>query len=436
MFVSRPLNRGGITSSISGRAGIIHTCTSARHIAALVPMPLRRPSKTGSPGWSLPGRIDFTSPSCGTRASGLVSTRHFPSMSASTPFATTRGSRCNGDAHGSSQVSGSSSGISLRIPWAIPRNGIGRLPRTSNGQGPAGVKDLRHQSRLSVPLLSGSQQDELVAALAAGSAPEGDRWSGGTVAAWISQRLGQYVGRQLGWAYLRRLGARLRMPRPRHVQADPQAQADFKQHLRPLLRQVATAFPQASVELWAVDEHRIGLKPILRKVSTLAGQRPIAPLEQRYAWRYVVGFVHPTSGRTVWHLATTRDIRVFSVELDAFAQQAGASSIKQIVLVLDGAGWHESPKVRVPEHVHLLFLPPHSLELQPAEHLWPLTNTVLVNRHFMSIEELEDAQAERCVALRDRRDLVRSATRFSWWPLRIKKRQGLRTTSYDIDAHA
>src|SRR5260221_4906159 len=240
MFVSRPLNRGGITSSISGRAGIIRICTSARPIAALVPMPLRRPLRIGSHGWSLLGRIAFTSPSCATLASGLVSTRHFPSLSASTPFATTRGSRCNGDAHGSSQVSGSPSGISLRIPWAIPRNWIGRIARRYNEHGPAGVKDLRHQSRLSVPLLSGSQQDELVAALAAGSAPEGDRWSGRTVAPWVSQRLGQYVGRQLGWANLRRLGARLRMPRPRHVQADPQAQADFKQHLPPLLRHGAT----------------------------------------------------------------------------------------------------------------------------------------------------------------------------------------------------
>lgn len=54
------------------------------------------------------------------------------------------------------------------------------------------------------------------------------------------------------------------MPRPRHVRADPQAQADFMQRLRPLLRAVATAFPQATIELWAVDEHRIGLKPIVR----------------------------------------------------------------------------------------------------------------------------------------------------------------------------
>ncbi|HLZ21505.1 MAG TPA: IS630 family transposase, partial [Ktedonobacterales bacterium] len=166
---------------------------------------------------------------------------------------------------------------------------IGRIARRYNQQGPNGVKDLRHQTRPSIPLLSASQQDELVAALTSGSAPEGARWSGRTVAVWISQRLGRRVGRQLGWTYLRRLGARLRMPRPRHVQADPQAQADFKQHLRPLLRQVATAFPQATVELWAVDEHRIGLKPILRKVWTLAGLRPLAPVEHRYDWRYLVG---------------------------------------------------------------------------------------------------------------------------------------------------
>lgn len=305
---------------------------------------------------------------------------------------------------------------------------IGRIARRYNQHGPDGVKDHRHHSRPSTPLLSASQQDELRAALAGGSAPEGDRWSGRTVATWISQRLGQHVGRQLGWVYLRRLGARLRVPRPCHVRADPQAQADFKQRLRPLLQQVATAFPQASVELWAVDEHRIGFKPILRKVWTLPGQRPLAPVEQRYEWRYLVGFVHPASGRTVWHLATTVNIDLFSVELEAFAQEVGAGPTKQIVLVLDGAGWHDSPRVRVPEHVHLLFLPPHSPELQPAEHLWPLTNAVLANRHFASIEELEDAQAERCVALQARPDLIRTTTRFHWWPRRIKKRQGPRLT--------
>jgi transposase len=150
---------------------------------------------------------------------------------------------------------------------------IGRIARRYNERGPEGVKDQRHQARPGRELLTAAQQDALHEALG-GPAPRLEQWTGRTVAQWIAHHLERPVGRQLGWVYLRRLGARLRVPRPRHVRADPRAQADFKQQLRPLLREVATAFPQASVELWAVDEHRIGLKPILRKVWTLAGPPP------------------------------------------------------------------------------------------------------------------------------------------------------------------
>lgn len=65
---------------------------------------------------------------------------------------------------------------------------------------------------------------------------------------------------------------------------------------------------------------------------------------------------------------------------------------KQLALVFDRAGWKPTRvPLRVPDHVHLIFLPPYSPELQPAEHLWPLTNACLINRHFASIEEREDA---------------------------------------------
>ena len=149
-------------------------------------------------------------------------------------------------------------------------------------------------------------------------------------------------------------------------------------------------------------------------------------MEHRFDWRYLVGFVQPSTGRTIFHLASSVSIPLFETELAAFAREVGASPGKQIVLVLDGAGWHTSRRLRVPEHVHLLFLQAYSPELQPAEHLWPLTNTVLGNAHFATIEDLEDAQAARCVALQARPDLVRSATLFHWWPKRIRKRQGPR----------
>jgi Transposase len=111
------------------------------------------------------------------------------------------------------------------------------------------------------------------------------------------------------------------------------------------------------VELWTTDEHRIALKPLLRKIWAPMGQRPTAVVQHRFAWRYLVGFVHPASGRTLFHLATAVSIPLFEVELAAFAR-VGAGPKKKIVLVLDRAGWHTSLRLRVPDHVYLHFLPP------------------------------------------------------------------------------
>jgi hypothetical protein len=97
------------------------------------------------------------------------------------------------------------------------------------------------------------------------------------------------------------------------------------------------------------------------------------------------------------------------------------------------AGWHTSAHLRVPEHVHLLFLPPFSPELQPAEHLWVLSKTALVNRHFATLDDLEDAQMARCAALRERCDRVRSTTSFHWWPLRIHLLQQPNSSEYEAE---
>ncbi len=163
-----------------------------------------------------------------------------------------------------------------------------------------------------------------------------------------------------------------------------------------------------------MDEHRIGLKPILRRVWTLRGQRPTVSVHHRYAWSYVYGFVHPTSGRTCWLLMPTVSIDAFNVALQEFAREVGSD--KLILLLVDGAGWHISPHIHVPPGIRLYFLPPYSPELQPAEHLWPLTNQPLVNQCFVDLDQLEAVQAEHCNTLQNQLDLIRSTTNFHWWP--------------------
>jgi transposase len=89
---------------------------------------------------------------------------------------------------------------------------------------------------------------------------------------------------------------------------------------------------------------------------------------------------------------------------------------KRIVLVLDQARWHTTPKLEVPEGLHLVFLPPYSPELQPAERLWPLTNEAIANQYFETIEEVEEAICHRCQELLKYPGFVRGLTHFHWWP--------------------
>jgi transposase len=71
---------------------------------------------------------------------------------------------------------------------------------------------------------------------------------------------------------------------------------------------------------------------------------------------------------------------LFTRVLADFAQAFEVGEQKRILLVIDPAGWHISQKLKIPEGIHLLPLPSHSPELQPAERLWPIVNEPIANR--------------------------------------------------------
>lgn len=176
------------------------------------------------------------------------------------------------------------------------------------------------------------------------------------------------------------------------------------------------AYPEARIELWSQDEHRIGLKPILRRIWARKGSRVQVGVRPRYQWMYLYGFVEPESGKTSWLLMPTVNTAAFSLALAAFVKEQGVGPNKHILLVLDQAGWHTSHDLVVPHGLHLLFLPSHSPELQPAERLWPLSNEPLANRVFRSLDELEQIQSEHCRWLQAHAEIIGERTSFHWWP--------------------
>lgn len=148
----------------------------------------------------------------------------------------------------------------------------------------------------------------------------------------------------------------------------------------------------------------------------LRSQRPTAWVRQRYDWLYVFGFVRPTTGQSWWCLLPTVTTDTMMLALAAFARDEAIDADHRAVLVLDGAGWHTSGELAVPDGIDLVLLPPASPELQPVERVWPLINEPVANRVFAGLDELEAVLIARCRTLYADHDTIQTSTRFWWWP--------------------
>jgi hypothetical protein len=70
-------------------------------------------------------------------------------------------------------------------------------------------------------------------------------------------------------------------------------QAEFKAGLAGHGAWLHSLFPNREIVIWAEDEARLGLQPIVRRVWAPIGERPSAHHCRRYQWVYTYGFVHP-----------------------------------------------------------------------------------------------------------------------------------------------
>jgi transposase len=70
----------------------------------------------------------------------------------------------------------------------------------------------------------------------------------------------------------------------------------------------------------------------------------------------------------------------------------------------------------VPDGIEIVYLPPYTPELQPAETLWVHVDEPIVNKHMQTIDELDQAIAQQCRILSHDKPRIKSQTYFSWWP--------------------
>lgn len=144
------------------------------------------------------------------------------------------------------------------------------------------------------------------------------------------------------------------------------------------------------IEVWFQDEMRVGQKNGLVYQWAKTGTRPRQPKDQRYANAYVFGAVCPARDAGAALVMPRADTEAMQKHLEEISRTVAAGA--HAVLILDKAGWHTTGKLAVPANITLLFLPPASPELNPAENIWQyLRQTRLSNRVFASYEAICEA---------------------------------------------
>ncbi len=145
------------------------------------------------------------------------------------------------------------------------------------------------------------------------------------------------------------------------------------------------------IEVWWQDEARVGQQGTLTRVWAERGSRPPAPRDQRYTWAYLFGAVCPAGAIGAGLVLPTANAAMMNLHLDEISTQVSHGA--HAVLVLDGAGWHQTGgQLRVPENITLLHLPPYAPELNPVENVWAfLRANKLSNRVFDTYESIVGA---------------------------------------------
>ena len=84
------------------------------------------------------------------------------------------------------------------------------------------------------------------------------------------------------------------------------------------------------------------------------------------------------------------DTEAMQLHLNESSKQVDTKA--HAVVLMDRAGWHSTGKLKIPENLTIILLPPKSPELNPVENIWQyLRANYLSNRVFKNYDAIVEA---------------------------------------------
>ena len=168
------------------------------------------------------------------------------------------------------------------------------------------------------------------------------------------------------------------------------------------------------LEIWFQDEARVGQKGTHAYIWAPIGSRPRMVRDNRHDSAYLFGAICPDRAIGAAVIMPEVNAEAMGHHLKAIAAQVAPGA--HAVLICDGAGWHQTGgRLRVPDNITLLSLPPYCPELNPMENVWHyLRSNILCSRVWHTYDDIVEACSIAWRFLTDDPLRIRSIGHRSW----------------------
>jgi transposase len=139
--------------------------------------------------------------------------------------------------------------------------------------------------------------------------------------------------------------------------------------------------------LFFQDESRFGLHTKYGRGLTAKGVQPVCTFQQVFEYTYLFGAFSPLTGEQFQLEMPCCITDTFQVFLNEFSQ---TNPQEYKIVVLDNGAFHKAKRLNIPPNIALLFLPPYSPELNPAEKIWQYIKRSFTNKFFKTLDEISD----------------------------------------------
>ena len=163
------------------------------------------------------------------------------------------------------------------------------------------------------------------------------------------------------------------------------------------------------MNLYCQDESRFGLFTKNGKGLTAQGVKPVCKFQQVFKSLYLFGAYSPFTGDHFELELSHCNTDTFEVFLNEFSK-VNPEEFK--IILLDNGSFHKSKALIIPNNIALLFIPPYSPELNPAEKIWWKMKRAFTGKLHKSLDQISDFINEQVLKLTN--DEVKSICGFDY----------------------